>query len=151
MTRETPDTFASLVSRSLGPDYDPTNFNQWAIRNRLPINWASGVEPFQDLEQARAVLAVADRLGLPFTFQTRGTNWRPIWDQVKPFSGNSVLMVSMPTLDDAVLKRFEPGTAKAGERLALIDAAVDAGFSVMLAIALIIWSGPLICREWSTD
>ena len=143
-SREIPDTFSSLVTRSLGDGYDPTDFRQYAIRERLPINWASGVEPFQDLEQAKAVLDVADRLGLPFTFQTRGVNWRTIWDRVKPFASTSALMVSMPTTDDAALKRFEPGTPKSAERIALIEAAVAAGFSVMLAVAP-------YHREWCAD
>lgn len=139
-----PDTFASLVARSFGPDYDPTHFVQYLIRNRYPINWAAGVEPWQDLPAARAVLDIAERLDLSFTFQSRGLNWREVWPQVKGFAHNSYLAVSIGSDDPAVIKRFEPAAPPLAERLALIEAAVDAGMPVMVHVSP-------YHREWCQD
>jgi DNA repair photolyase len=143
-SRDVPDTFASVVTAAFGNSYDPTDFRQYSVRNGLPINWAMGVEPWQDVVEARAILDTAERLGLRFTFQSRGVNWRSVWDQVKQFAGNSAIAISLPTDDDAWIKRFEPGTPKASERIALIEAAVDAGFAVRLAAAP-------YHREWCED
>jgi len=128
-------TFESTCNRAFGPDYDPTDFHQYGLRNGLTINWAAGVEPFQDLDQAKAILDVGERLGLSFCFQTRGTNWREVWPQMKGFAGNSYLFCSYTSVDDAVLKRYEPGTPKSAEREALIRSAAEAGFPVMVGIA----------------
>lgn len=132
---EDPGSFESTVERAFGPRHDPTDFAEWAVRNRLPIVYASGVEPWQDVAQARAILRVARGLGLPLFFQTKGLNWREVWDDVVPLAGNCGLYVSFPTPDDEVLARFEPGTPPASERRALVEAACDAGIPVMLAVA----------------
>jgi hypothetical protein len=132
---ETADSFARHVNRAFGPDYDPADFRQWALRNKLPITWASGVEPFQSVPQALATLEIIDRLDLVVFIQTRATNWREVWDAVKSRAGQLALYVSMPSDDPAYLKRYEPGTPSASERWALIDAAVTAGIPTMLAVA----------------
>lgn len=142
--RTTPDTFASTVARSFGPDYDPTNFVQYLVHNRLPINWASGVEPWQDIGQAKAILDVGERLGLSWSFQSRGLNWREVWPQVKAFARTSYICVSLSTLDPKAIKRFEPGTPPIAERIALVEAAVSAGMPVMLSVAP-------YHREWCGD
>lgn len=143
-TSKVPDTFASLVSRAFGPDYDPTDFRQYALHERLPINYAAGVEPWQDLPQARAILDVGERLGLSFTFQSRGLNWREVWPQLRSFVGSSYLLVSLATDRPAIVKRYEPGTPSIEERLALIDAAVGVGMPVMVSVAP-------YHREWIGD
>jgi DNA repair photolyase len=132
---EAPDSFSRHVNRAFGPDYDPTDFLQHALHERLVISWASGVEPWQDAAQARAILDVADRLDLPLFIQTRGTNWREVWPQVLARAGQIALYVSMPSPDPAYIKRYEPGTPPPSEREAMIRAAAEAGIPVMLSLA----------------
>lgn len=130
-----PDTLRALVNKAFGPAYDPTNFLQWGLRNKLPITWSSGVEPFQDTAAAHATWDLIERLDLPMFAQTRGTNWREVFPRMRERSDQTCLYVSLPSPDPAYVKRFEPGTPPVGERLALIDAAVGAGIPTMVALA----------------
>lgn len=130
-----PDTFTRAVNRAFGPEYDPTHFLQWGLRNKLPLAWSSGVEPWQDAAQAAATLDVADRLDLPLFVQTRGTRWREAWPRVLDRARQIALYVSMPSDDPAYVKRFEPGTPPPAERIALLEAAAEAGIPTMLAVA----------------
>ena len=130
-----PGTFESTVERAFGLDYDPTDFKQWIVRNRVPITYATGVEPFQDVPQAASILKTCDQLDLPLFVQARGLNWREVWPLLKARAGNIAAYVSLPTDDDRVLKRFEPGTPLYAERRAYIDALVGAGIPVVVAIA----------------
>lgn len=132
---DAPPSFERAASNAFGADYDPTSFPQWALRNRLPINWAAGVEPFQDVVQARAMLELVEQLDLPLFIQTRGTHWREVWPQLRRRAGQVGLYVSLPSADPAVVKRFEPATPGPDERRALIEAAAEAGIPVMLAVA----------------
>ena len=135
LDRDTPNTFAMHANRAFGPDYDPSDFFQWSLRNRTPITWASGVEPFQDVPKAMATLDVVDRLDLPIFYQTRGINWRKVWPQIAARADQSYLYISFPSPDDAAIARFERGTPKAADRWALIDAAADAGIPIMVGMA----------------
>ncbi len=128
-------SFETRVERAFGPGHDPADFEEWAIRNRLPLVFASTVEPFGDVAQARGLLRLFRRLDLPVFFQTKGVNWREVWDDVLPLAGNAGMYVSFPTDDDAVLRDFEPGTPPASERRELVAAACAAGIPVMLAVA----------------
>lgn len=130
-----PGTFERAVERALGPAYDPSDLLQWSLRERVPFVWASGVEPWQDVDQSRAILSVIRRAGMNVLFQTRGTNWREVWPDVLPLAGHAGFYVSIPSLDPRYVKRFEPKTPPIEERVALVRAASEAGFRVMVAVA----------------
>jgi len=134
-TIEPRDTLNRYINKAFGPDYDPENYIQWSLRNKLPITWATTVEPWQDVALACQVLDVFDRLEYPLFFQTRGTNWRKMWPRIQARADQTCLFVSCPTDDDAVYKRYEPGTPRYAEREALIRAACESGIPVTLAMA----------------
>lgn len=132
---EDPRSFERVFERAAGPDYDPTDFLQWALKNRLPVGWANTVEPFQDVAQARAILTLCDKMNTPLFVQTKGINIDAVWDKLLPFSGNASIFVSMGSDDDRVIRRFEPGTPLSEQRWALMERAARAGFHVTLALA----------------
>lgn len=137
-------TFESIYTRAFSASYDPTNFCQWSIKNRMALAWANSVEPFQDSTQALAILRVCDRASIPLFIQTKGVNFSEVFSALKPFHDNSSIFVSFPTLDNRVIKRFEPGTPRAEERRAMIETLANAGFQVTLALS------PYV-PEWCED
>lgn len=128
-------TFESTIEKACGPDYDPTNFLQWSVRNRLAMGYANTVEPFQDLPQATGILKTTAALKIPLFIQTKGHNFAEVWPLLKEQADNIVLFVSFPTPDDRALKRFEPGTPRAADRIRVIETAASAGIPVILALS----------------
>lgn len=134
-SHEDPGTFESTIEKATGPNYDPTDLPQWAIRNRIPISYANTVEPFQDLAQAAGILKTCDTLGLPLVVQTKGINFDEVWPTLKSMRDNIALFVSMGTDDDRAIRRFEPSTPLSAERWRIMEMAADAGIDVILAMA----------------
>lgn len=134
-SHEDSGTFESTVEKAFSSAYDPSNFLQWAVHNRMPVGFANTVEPFQDIPQAQNILRIAQKIDLPLFVQTKGVNIDAVWDDLVPLADNAVLFVSFPTPDDRVIKRFEPGTPLSAARIRLIERAADAGFHVILALA----------------
>lgn len=132
---EDPGTFESTLNKAFSVDYDPSDFLQYALRERFPIGYANTVEPFQDVAQARSILETSNQFDIPFFFQTKGINFDEVWPDLEPFHDNSVLFVSFPTPNDKALKRFEPGTPLAAHRWHVIEKSVQAGFYVILALS----------------
>ncbi len=132
---EDPGSFERSVEKAMGPAYDPTDFRQWSIRNKMPIGWANTVEPFQDVPQAEALLGIIAKLDLPLFVQTKGHNFAAIWPTFRAVAENTVLFASFPSDDDRALKRFEVGAPRAADRLRMIEQAADAGMEVVLALA----------------
>lgn len=130
-----PGTFESTIERAYGPNYDPTHFLQWSIRNRMTLGWSNTTEPFQDTGQAAGILKICDALGLPLFIQTKGLNFDFALPYLRSMARNVVLFVSFPTDDDRAIRRFELGCPKAAERYAVIRQAADAGITVVLALA----------------
>lgn len=130
-----PSTFESTLTRAFGPSYDPSDFLQWALVNKLVLGFANTVEPFQDEIQADAILRSCDLHGLPLFVQTKGVNFDAVWDRLRPFHDNANLFVSLPTTNQSIIKRFEPGTPPASARLAMVEKAAKAGFFVTLALS----------------
>lgn len=132
---EDPGTFEATIEKAFGPNYDPTNFLQYSLKNRYPLGYANTVEPWMDVLQATSIHKTCDKLNLPLFLQSRGTNFEEIWSSLRPLHDNAVLFVSFPSPDDRVIKRFEPGTPKAAQRWTMIERASNAGFHVILALA----------------
>lgn len=128
-------TFEFAITKSFGSSYNPEDFLQWSIRNRLPLGFANTVEPFQDINQSIGILKTCDKFSIPLFIQTKGLNFFEVFPVLAPFHDNSVLFVSFPTDDDLVLRRFEPGTPGSLNRLRVISEAVKAGFYVILALS----------------
>lgn len=130
-----PGTFESIINRSYSSSYDPEHFLEWAVKNKLVLGYANAVEPFQDVPQARGILSTCDKLGLPLFVQTKSLNFNAVWDIYKNFHNNSILFASIPSLDNRIIKRFEPGTPPIEDRLSMIETAINAGFHVILALS----------------
>ena len=128
-------TFESILTRSYGPSYDPSHIVQYLLRNRYPVCFANTVEPFQDVDQANAILTIFDKFKIPLWFQTKTLNFDHVWPALKPFHDNSSLAISFPTPNQNILKRFEPGTPSANDRRAAIEKAASHGFQVTLGMA----------------
>src|SRR6202012_5922366 len=99
------------------------------------VGYANTVEPFQDVVQAHSLLKILDRLSIPLFIQTKGYNFDEVFDHLRPFHDNANLFLSFPCDNDAIIKRFEPGTPKAAHRYSVIEKAADAGFHVTLALS----------------
>jgi hypothetical protein len=132
---EGPPTFERLVGNAFGASYDPAHFAQWLLHERTPICWSHRVEPWQAVRQALAIFDVIDRFDLPVFVQTRGLNWRKVWDQLSRRADQTCLYVSMGTADPVALARYEPSAPLPADRWALVEAAAAAGIRTMLAIA----------------
>lgn len=130
-----PSTFESICTRAESPSYDPTNFMQWGVRNRLLTYYANTVEPFQDAPQALGLLRTLDKFGIPLLVQTKGVNFDAVFDIYKRFHDNGALFLSFPSDDDRIIKRFEPGTPFSAARYAVLERAANAGFKVILALS----------------
>lgn len=128
-------TFETTLSKAFGPNYDPTNFPQWSLRNKLVLGYANTVEPFQDAVQGTSILRTCDKYGIPLFIQTKGTNFDEVWPFLKPFNDNAVLFVSFPTDNDQVIRRFEIGAPLSDHRFKVISKAANAGFHVILALS----------------
>lgn len=128
-------TFESTLEKAYSPSYDPTNFMQWGLRNRLVLGWANTVEPFQDEAQAISLLRTLDAFKIPIFVQTKGINFINVVSYLQPFHDNSSIFVSIPSLDPRVTKRFEPGTPPPSERLKVIEMLRDMGFWVIAALS----------------
>lgn len=130
-----PSTFESTISKAYSPHYDPTNFSQWALKNKLVLGYANTVEPFQDVLQATSILRTCDQYGLPLFIQTKGYNFFEVWTYLKPFHDNAVLFLSFPTDNDEALRRFEVGTPLSEHRFKVLETAAQSGFHVILALS----------------
>lgn len=130
-----PSTFESTLSKAFSPEYDPTNFSQWGIRNKLVLAYSNTVEPFQDDVQAKSILKTCDKFSIPLFIQTKGVNFFEVWDYLVPFHDNSTLFVSFPTDNDLAIRRFEPGTPLSAHRFKVIEQAASKGFHVILALS----------------
>jgi len=128
-------SFERIIERATGPNYDPTNFLEWAVVNRIPFTYANGVEPFQDIRQAIGILKTCESLDIPLFIQTKGVNFESAWDYLEPLYDNSCLFISMGSDDDRVIKRFEPSTPLSAERWRIIEKLCDNGFDVILALS----------------
>lgn len=128
-------SFERTLEKANGPAYDPTDFLQWGLRNRLVLGWANTVEPFQDVKQARSCLQVCNNFNIPLFIQTKGVNFREVSDLLGPVIPNSSFFVSLPSLDERVRKRFEPGTPELSERLGIINWLADREAWVIAALS----------------
>jgi hypothetical protein len=137
-------SFESIVERAFSPNYNPKNFLEWSLFNRIPIIYSSTVEPFQDIPQARSILSIARQLDLPLIVQTRGTNWNQVWDLIEIVKNNIEFYISFPINYDRYIKRFEPNTPLSDSRIDLICALHSIGVPVTLAV------NPYH-PEWTTD
>ncbi len=132
---EDPGTFESTIEKAFGISYDPTNIIQFSLKEKVPFVWASGVEPWQDVGQARAILQTIRALDLPVFFQSRSTNFRVLWPEIAALAGNAACYVSIPSLNPKYVKRFEPGTPSIEERIELVKACASVGIPAMVAVA----------------
>lgn len=128
-------SFERTLEKAYSPSYDPTNFSQWALHNRLVLGWANTVEPFQDEQQAISLLTTLDKFSIPIFVQTKGVNFLQMVSYLEPFKDNSSIFVSLPSLDQRVAKRFEPGTPPVAERLKIIEMLRDLDFWVIAALS----------------
>jgi DNA repair photolyase len=128
-------SFESNLTRAYSDSYDPSNFMQWSLRNRIPICFSNSVEPFQNISQSRAILRTLDKFSIPLWIQTKTLNLAEVYDELKPFHDNSSILISFPTDDDQIIKRFEPGTPRASSRIAAIEKLSSMGFHVTLGLS----------------
>lgn len=128
-------SFESTYEKAFSPRYDPTNFLQWALVNRLPLGYANTVEPFQDAVQARGILSACEKADTPLFVQTKGVNFAEVSDRLRPFAGNAVIFVSFPSDNDKFIRSFEPRTPFSADRYRVIEESARMGFHVTLALA----------------
>jgi DNA repair photolyase len=128
-------SFERTLERAWLPSHDPTHFIQWGLRNNLVLGYANTVEPFQDVDQGCSILSLCERFNIPLFIQTKGVNFFEVVGCLSPFIDNSSLFISLPSLDDRVVKRFEPGTPPIAERLRVIECLRDMGFWVIAALS----------------
>lgn len=128
-------SFERTLEKAYSPSYDPTDFLQWGLRERLPLGFSNTAEPYQDVTQARNTLKICQNFDLPLFIQTKGLNFDQVSDYLIPIIGNASFFVSLPSLDDRVVKRFEPGTPPLSERLRMIDWLVERGAWVIAALS----------------
>jgi DNA repair photolyase len=128
-------TFEFTLEKAYSSSYDPTNFLQWGIRNKLILGWANTVEPFQDERQAISLLKTLNQFNIPIFLQTKGINFLECVSYLQQFHDNSSVFISIPSLDQRVAKRFEPGTPAIVDRLKMIEMLRDLGFWVIGALS----------------
>lgn len=128
-------SFERAIAKAYGPGYDPTNFIEWCLRNRMALGFANTVEPFQSLEQAKATLSCCDRLGIPLFIQTKGLNFHEVAPLLSSMHDNLSVFVSIPSLNQEVARRFEPGTPPIAERLKIITWLADHGIWTIAALS----------------
>lgn len=128
-------TFERLLEKAYSPYYDPTSFLQWGLRSKLVLGFANTCEPFQAVTQAVGILKACDNFSIPLFIQSKGVNFKQVQDYLKPFHDNSSIFISIPSLDNHVAQRFEPGTPSIQERLDMMAWFVDNGFYVIGAIS----------------
>jgi DNA repair photolyase len=137
-------TFERMIERAYSPNYDPTDFVQYSLRNRFVLGWANTTEPWQDKQQAISILQLCNKFSLPLFLQMKGLNFDAVCDYLKPFADNSSIFVSLPSLDQRVAKRFEPGTPPIAERLRIIEWLRNEDFYVIGALSP-------YCEQWAED
>lgn len=137
-------SFERTLEKAYGPNYDPTNFSQYSLRNRFVLGFSNTVEPLQDEQQAISLLKTLDKFSIPVFLQLKGINFLECVSYLEPFKDNSSIFVSIPSLDQRVIKRFEPGTPTIDARLEMIGILRDLGFWVIGALSP--WH-----EEWISD
>jgi DNA repair photolyase len=137
-------SFERTLEKAYSPSYDPTNFSQFSLRNRFVLGWANTTEPFQDEQQAISLLKTLDKFSIPIFLQLKGINFIECVSYLEPFKDNSSIFVSLPSLDNRVIKRFEPGTPPIEARLEMIGVLRELGFWVIAALSP--WQ-----EEWISD
>jgi DNA repair photolyase len=128
-------SFERCLEKAYSPSYDPSNFSQFSLHNRMVLGFSNTVEPFQDETQAISLLKVLDKFDIPIFLQTKGINFLECVSYLQRFSHNSSIFISLPSLDQRVVKRFEPGTPPIADRLKIIEMLRDLGFWVIAALS----------------
>ena len=113
----------------------------WA---REEVTIGAATDPYQPAEGryrlTRSCLGELARADTPFSIITRGPMvWRDV-DVLQEASlrADVSVNVSVPTLDDAVWRTTEPGTAPPRRRLEIVRRLVDAGIRTNVAVAPIL-------------
>ncbi len=108
---------------------------------REEVAIGTATDPYQPAEgRYRLTRGCIEALGLartPFSIVTRGPLIVRDVDVLQEAAGRGAVSVhfSIPTLDDAVWRRTEPGTAPPGQRLRALRALVDAGVRAGVGLA----------------
>ena len=140
---------------SVGEDFERVLFVKSNFSRRLPqelrkippqqvIILGTATDPYQPLEGrhqlTRAAIAALAVSGHPFTLCTKSPLVERDLDLLGPLGrrGQCQLNVSLITLDEADLRRLEPGTASPTRRLQLIHTLAAAGIPTALLLAPVI-------------
>lgn len=110
------------------------------MREKYPVLISNLVDPFATSNYGIAVPVMEQLtdLEIPVCIQTRGG--RGV-DDVLSFLKPSLWYISIPTLDDAVRKRIEPGAPTIQSRLGLIEKLLSLGHKVVVGANPMDWIG----------
>lgn len=102
----------------------------YLLANKYMLSFSNGVEPFQS-PNCLPLLEVVGKLGVPLFVQTKTLHLDRVIDNIPP----AFFFVSIPSLSQAVVDEFEPGTPSVADRLKAVEMLVSRGFPVAAALS----------------
>jgi len=133
-------TAENMASEDLKPEghraimFCSTTDPYQTIRNADPKLGTEYTKHHQEMVR-RALELIRDRSTLNVRILTRSPLAKTDFELFKSFGNRLAFGMSLPTLNDAVSKAYEPGAPGVKKRLATLKAAKDAGLHVYVAMA----------------
>lgn len=128
-------TFEFAVRDAHSANYDPSHFPQFYIKSRFAISMSNTVEATALPDQFNATMTTLRKLQIPVFLQMKGVNFNECFDSIAAHAQNVAAYISIPSLDERVQKRFEPGTPPLRERLDYLSRLKEAGCYTIAAIS----------------